>query len=633
MNLRKLYRIRDKLVIAALLDFFLCVSAWYFSFLLRFNFNIPPGYLTNLFESLPYIIFIKLFFLLSIDLYSNRWRFTNIKDLKNIFKFSVISGISGFAFFLITKDLYYIPRSIWVIDFLCTFLFISALRVMYRSYVEWSKSKGRDVNSKEKVIIIGAGSAGQRLCKEIDQNKSYQIHGFLDDDPYLKDRKIYNYRILGDCTKLQHYIDTAGIKTIILAIPAATYHQRRRILNSITLNDNLNLLTVPTLNEILSGKVSFSKIKKVELNDLLGRKPVNINVDLLKDQLSDRTIFVSGAGGSIGSELCRQICKFDIKSLVLFDISEPSLYEIHQELSSLFPNLSITPLIGDVKNKARVSSVFSKYKPQIVFHAAAYKHVPLMEENNQWEAIQNNSWGSFNCYQCAIDSNVAKFVLISTDKAVNPSNVMGASKRLAEKLCLSLFSQNTDKTNLTIVRFGNVLGSAGSVIPKFKKQIEAGGPVTVTHPDIERFFMSIPEASRLVLQGFSMSKGGEVFVLEMGTPVKLLNLAKDLIILSGYTLDQIEIKITGLRPGEKMFEELFSKEELIQETSHPKIKKAQIQQSADSWHQQCLSWITSSDDQNVESYLLNLDIGYCCHNEDDKHSQKLLKASSDNLLA
>ena len=612
MNLRKLYQIRNKLFIAASLDVLLCSLAWACAFSLRFNFIIPDTYFSNLLKSLPYILGIKLFFLISIDLYSNRWRFTSIKDLKNIFIFCVISGLTCFTFIYLTRDLYFVPRSIWVIDFLLSFLMLSGLRVIYRSYIEWKKSKGTDPHSKEKVIIIGAGSAGQQLCKELDRHKQYHILGLLDDNPKLRDRKIYNYRILGDCSQLQYYIENHNVTTIILAIPGATYQQRRRILSTIDPNSNINLLTVPTLNEILSGKVSFSKIKKVELNDLLGRNPVNISIDNISNQLNDKVIFVSGAGGSIGSELCRQLCKFQIKELLLFDISEPSLYEIHQELCSTHPHIKITPLIGDVKNTNRLNHLFHTHSPHIVFHAAAYKHVPLMEQYNQEEAIRNNSWGSFNCYQCAINNNVQKFILISTDKAVNPTNIMGASKRIAEKLCL--YQHNSQKgapCELAIVRFGNVLGSTGSVIPKFKKQIENGGPVTVTHPDIERFFMSIPEAAKLVLQGFSMSTGGEVFVLEMGTPVKLVNLAKDLIRLSGFSLEQIEIKFTGLRPGEKMYEELFTEEESIENTPHPKIKKAKVLSCSDNWFQNCLAWVKQEQIPHVARELKSLNIGYC----------------------
>jgi FlaA1/EpsC-like NDP-sugar epimerase len=353
----------------------------------------------------------------------------------------------------------------------------------------------------------------------------------------------------------------------------------------------MKALTVPAFDDLLSGRVSVSQIRAVELDDLLGRDPVQLDDAGLHQQLTDKVVLVTGAGGSIGSELCRQIARYAPKKLVLYDAGELALYNIEQELNKIFPQLSTAYLAGDVRDNVRLEQVFDEYKPSVVFHAAAYKHVPLMERLNAWQAVRNNVFGTWRVASCAQKHGVGKFVLISTDKAVNPTNVMGTTKRMAEMICQGL--QQPEGTRFVIVRFGNVLGSNGSVIPKFREQIAKGGPITVTHPDITRFFMSIPEAAQLVMQAGYMGKGGEIFVLDMGEPVKIVDMAKDLIRLSGLSEDDIKIEFTGLRPGEKLYEEVLADSEHTLSTPHPKLRIARARQVAAEELQAMLDWVNT----------------------------------------
>ncbi|MDX8386696.1 MAG: nucleoside-diphosphate sugar epimerase/dehydratase, partial [Gallionella sp.] len=376
----------------------------------------------------------------------------------------------------------------------------------------------------------------------------------------------------------------------------------------------LNVLTVPSFDDLMSGKVSVSQLRAIELDDLLGRDPVKLDDAGLQDLLGKNTVLVTGAGGSIGSELCRQIARFSPAKLVLFEANEFALFTIDQELKRTFPALQLVCLVGDVRDEARVDEVLENHRPSVLFHAAAYKHVPLMEQNNAWQAIRNNVLGTLTVGQAAQRYGVAKFVMISTDKAVNPTNVMGASKRLAEMVCQTLQPHCADKaaetetcTRFVIVRFGNVLGSTGSVIPTFRAQIARGGPVTVTHPEITRYFMSIPEAAQLVLQAGLMSKGGEIFVLDMGEPVKIVDLAKDLIRLSGFSAEEIPIEFTGLRPGEKLYEELLADNEHTLPTPHPKLRIAQARQTEAAWLEELLTWFAASTmaDEDVRTALVH----------------------------
>jgi len=392
--------------------------------------------------------------------------------------------------------------------------------------------------------------------------------------------------VLGKLDALPGLAKDLEVGHAIIAMPAASHTVRRRATTLCT-SAGLKVMTVPSFDDLVSGKVTVSSIRRVELDDLLGRDPVTLDNDGLQQLLADRTVLVSGAGGSIGSELCRQIARFRPGRLIFLELNEFALYAIEQEFSERHPRLNVVGAIGDAKDAARVDQIFSQYRPEVVFHAAAYKHVPLMEDANAWEAVRNNVLGTHIMAEAAARSRARKFILVSTDKAVNPTNVMGASKRLAELVCQSL--QMTAATQFVIVRFGNVLGSTGSVIPKFRQQIAAGGPVTVTHPEVNRYFMSIEEAAQLVLQAGLMGKDGEIFVLDMGDPVRITDLAREMIRLSGFTEEEIKITFTGLRPGEKLYEELLADGERSVPTPHPKLRVAQAR-PANHDLQQILAW-------------------------------------------
>jgi FlaA1/EpsC-like NDP-sugar epimerase len=389
----------------------------------------------------------------------------------------------------------------------------------------------------------------------------------------------------------------ASVRQAIIAMPSASHQQRKRVID-LCQEAGVKVLTVPSFDDLLSGRVSVSQLREVELDDLLGRDPVQLDDAGLHQLLTDKVVMVTGAGGSIGSELCRQIARFAPSTLLLYDQGEFALYTIEQELRVSLPRLRCEYLIGDVRDSARLDEVMNRWHPAVIFHAAAYKHVPLMEQHNAWQAIQNNVLGTWRVAQAAQRHGVDKFVLISTDKAVNPTNVMGASKRLAEMACQSL--QQETGTRFVIVRFGNVLGSNGSVIPKFREQIARGGPVTVTHPEITRFFMSIPEAAQLVLQAGLMGQGGEIFVLDMGEPVKIVDLAKELIRLSGMSEDEIKIEFSGLRPGEKLYEELLADNEHTLPTPHAKLRIAQARAAEPDFPQALQGWAAAPQQSDAE---------------------------------
>jgi FlaA1/EpsC-like NDP-sugar epimerase len=488
-----------------------------------------------------------------------------------------------------------VPRSVLILDPILLVLMMGGSRFVYRAWKE-DQLYGMTLKQGDPVIVLGAGEAAGALVKDLTRSTKWRVIGMLDDDATMIGREILGVKVLGSITRLADIYERLGVAHVIVAMPSA-HHQKRRQAIDLANQLGLEVFTVPAIDDLMSGKVSVSQIRKVDVEDLLGRDAVELDNSGLQNLINGQAVLVSGAGGSIGSELCRQIVKFNPEILVCLDISEFSLYQLEQELSAQQLPTKLVYMTCDVKNRVRIDNLLAQYQPSVVFHAAAYKHVPMMENGNVWEALSNNVIGTYTLAQACKEASVAKFVLISTDKAVNPTNVMGVSKRLAEMVCQGLQDNHlNDKqgTRFVIVRFGNVLGSSGSVIPKFREQIARGGPVTITHPDITRYFMSIPEAAQLVMQAGLMGKGGEIFVLDMGEPVKIANLAADMIRLSGLQQDEIKIEYVGLRPGEKLYEELLADDEHTMPTPHEKLRIAQARKTDVAWVQRLLKWIEGS---------------------------------------
>ena len=514
---------------------------------------------------LPNIIGTLLFFVIW-KLYRSVWRYASANELVNI----VGASIAQFIYCKFTDNR--MPRSYSVLYFFLLTLAISCIRFGYRILRIINNKRlnlvGRDHCAN--VMIIGAGAGGDMILKEIENSRylSMRAKCIIDDQPGCHGKLMRGVPIVGGRESILDAVGQYSIDEIIFAIPSASVQTRKEILD-ICKESGCKLRTIPGTYQLINGDVSVSNLKEVDIEDLLGREPIRINTEEVLDHVSGKVILVTGGGGSIGSELCRQIAAHHPKQLIILDIYENNAYDIQQELLRKYPELNLAVLIASVRNEERIDSIFETYRPNIVYHAAAHKHVPLMEDSPH-EAIKNNVFGTYKVAQAADRYGTDKFVLISTDKAVNPTNIMGASKRLCEMLIQTM--NCCSRTNYVAVRFGNVLGSNGSVIPLFKKQIAEGGPVTVTHPDIIRYFMTIPEAVSLVLQAGAYAKGGEIFVLDMGEPVKILDLATNLIKLSGYRVgEDIEIKFTGLRPGEKMYEELLMNEEGLKETANKMI--------------------------------------------------------------
>lgn len=553
---------------------FLIVSL-YFSFLLRFEFSIPQEYMMLLKLSIIPVVIINLVCNRFFNLYSSIWKYASVEELMSVIYSISSSNIifiiySYFVYYkFLENKLYRFPFSVHIIFWILSVLALGGVRFMWR--VAQDNNLGKDgIDVKKKLLIIGAGDASALLIKEIKRHKSfnYSIVGLIDDDASKQGKLINGIEVIGGRDRIIDVCEEKAVEEIILAIPSAELETKREIIN-ICRDTKSKLKTLPGIYEIIDGEVSISKLRDVNIEDLLGREEVTLNSENINKYIKDKTILVTGGGGSIGSELCRQISKFKPAKLVILDIYENNVYDVQMELNRTHPELNKEVIIASIRELGRLKEVFEKYKPDVVFHAAAHKHVPLME-GNPAEAIKNNIIGTYNVLKCAHEYKVKKFVQISTDKAVNPTNIMGATKRFCEIMVQAFDKIST--TEYVAVRFGNVLGSNGSVIPLFKKQIAEGGPVTVTHPEINRFFMTIPEAAQLVIQAGSIAKGGEIFVLDMGKPVKIVDLARDLITLSGYKPDvEIKIEYTGLRPGEKLYEELLMDEVALTSTEHDKI--------------------------------------------------------------
>ena len=554
-----------------LTDTFLLNACVYLSLIMRFDVgivSIEPQYISNYVENmLPYTVMSLLIFWL-FRLYHSLWQYASIAEVYRIAEACITVEVVHFLSNKIVGNM--LPRSCYFNAAIYLIIAICASRFMYRM-IRTVLNKYRNIKTSNNVMIIGAGEATNVIMREI-QNSSYLANSnivcIIDDDRRKVGKYIRGVKVIGTRDKIKEAAKLYDIDEIIFAIPSASNEVKRDILN-ICKETDCTLKILPGVYQMVDGEINVNSIRNVDVLDLLGRDPIEVDIESIMGYVKDKVIMVTGGGGSIGSELCRQLVSHKPKQLIIFDIYENNAYDIQQELKINYPDADVVTLIGSIRNVSRLESVFAQYKPDIVYHAAAHKHVPLMEVSPD-EAVKNNVVGTWNVARMADKYGVRKFVMISTDKAVNPTNVMGATKRICEMIVQTY--NEISKTDFVAVRFGNVLGSNGSVIPLFKRQIEAGGPVTVTDPNIIRYFMTIPEAVSLVLQAGAYAKGGEIFILDMGEPVKIDDLAKNLIRLSGYTLGvNMEIKYTGLRPGEKLYEELLMKEEGLQETDNKLI--------------------------------------------------------------
>jgi FlaA1/EpsC-like NDP-sugar epimerase len=598
--------------LAVLHDVTAAVLSWMFAYSLRFNFDLPIHFASEMQQTLLWVVPLQVAIFWNFGLYRGIWRYASLNDLRRIVLAVLLAAVViPFVLWMLRSNLV-VPRSVLVLNPLLLILFMGGSRILYRMWKE-TRFQGRMKLSSEPVLILGAGEAAVMLSKDLAKNSSWQLVGYLDDDLNKQGCILNGVKVLGCLDELDHWVDRFAIERVIIAMPSSLHQKRQRAIKLCNAA-KVQVLTVPSFDDLMSGKVEVSQLRAIELDDLLGRDPVVLDADGLHGMLSQSVVMVTGAGGSIGSELCRQIARFSPVKLILFEQSEFALYTLEQELQQYFPSLNFVCLIGDVQDAARVGEAMQLHQPAVLFHAAAYKHVPMMEQHNAWQSIQNNVRGTWTVARAAQQYGVGKFVMISTDKAVNPTNVMGASKRLAEMVCQAMqppcsqapasFNE-ASCTRFVIVRFGNVLGSTGSVIPKFRAQIAQGGPITVTHPEITRYFMSIPEAAQLVLQAGLMGQGGEIFVLDMGEPVKIVDLAKDLIRLSGFTDEEIKIEFSGLRPGEKLFEELLADNEHTLPTPHPKLRIAQARQADAAWLEALLEWteVATMPDHQVKQAL------------------------------
>ncbi len=595
------YPILSKRILAIVHDLAAVALCWFVAYWLRFNLDIPEPYLNAASRVLLFVLCIHAPVYWLFGLYRGIWRYASLMDLRRIILAVALSSVLvAVAVFMLSIP--FVPRSVLVLHPILLILVMGGTRFAYRAWRDRSLY-GRMMIEGEPVLVLGAGDASERLLRELAHSPDWSIVGLLSENSSRLGHELRGVKILGLIDDLPKWAEKLSVTKAIVAMPEASLVERRRAMG-VAVQAGLSVLTVPSLEDMLAGKVAISQIRQVQLEDLLGREPVILDSGGLRSWLGEKVVLVTGAGGSIGSELLRQIAHFKPRLLVLLDISEFALYQIEQEFLLHFPSIAMACVVGDVKDAALLDQVFSMHQPSVVFHAAAYKHVPLMEGENAWQAVRNNVIGSKCVAEVSQRYGVEKLVQISTDKAVNPTNVMGATKRLAERVLCGLQNEGT---RFITVRFGNVLGSNGSVIPKFREQIERGGPVTVTHPDIIRYFMLIPEAAQLVLQAGLMGQGGEIFVLEMGEPIRIADLARDMIRLSGFTEDEIKIEFTGLRPGEKLYEELLTDSEHTLPTPHPKLRVAQAESAPDSeWKQSLDIWLNGAAPENPADLKMTL---------------------------
>jgi FlaA1/EpsC-like NDP-sugar epimerase len=557
--------VKCRRILIILFQTVLLALTYYASFLLRFDFKLEEPYFSVFIQTLPLVLITKAIVFSFFRLFRGWWRYVGMSDLMDIIKAAFSSAVLLYGVLYVTRGFIGYPRSIVAIDLALTVLLVGGMRFAVRAYTESARAQIDGANA----LIVGAGGAGGAIAREINNNESlsYNLIGFIDDDPAKKNERIHGLKVLGRIDDLPRIVQQREVTQILIAIPSATGKQMQRIINK-CVECKVDFKTLPALGDIISGSISVGLMRQVRAEDLLKRAPVHLDLAKIQLKLQHRIVLITGAGGSIGSELARQIAKFEPEKIIFFERSENDLHRLDIEFADRFPKIKYVPIVGDILDTDRLQEVMSTHRPVSVFHAAAYKHVPMMEKNC-FTAITNNVFGTYNVALTARQCGVEDFVMISSDKAVNPSNIMGVTKRVAEILILGLQGLSTRYVS---VRFGNVLGSNGSVVPLFEQQIAGRKPVTVTHPDVRRYFMTIPEAVQLVLQASVMGKGGEIFVLDMGEPVKILDLANDLIRLSGLEPGRdIPVVFTGLRPGEKLFEELRFDAEGLKPTSHEKI--------------------------------------------------------------
>lgn len=557
-----------------LFDVLIVVASLYLALLLRFDFKIEVEYIKFFKLSILPVIIITILCNKIFNLYNNMWKYASAEEFLSVIYSVSMSNIifivySYLVTFKLIRTAYYrFPFTVLIIYWCVSIVGLGGIRFLFRANKLITKQS--DKAKKINLLVIGAGDAGAMIMKEINKHSdlNYKIVGFIDDDEKKRGKLINSVKVLGGREDIVKICEESNVEQILISLPSVDIDEKAEIIN-ICKKTKCKLKIIPGVYEIINGRVDINHIRDVKIEDLLGREEIKLNNENIRTLIEDKVVLVTGGGGSIGSELCRQIVKYSPTKLIILDIYENNAYDIQRELNFKYKDLDLDVVIASVRDLTRLREVFEKYHPHVVFHAAAHKHVPFMEENPT-EAVKNNIVGTYNVASCCHEYCVKRVVLISTDKAVNPTNIMGASKRFCEMIIQAF--DNFSKTEYVAVRFGNVLGSNGSVIPLFKKQIAEGGPITLTHPEITRFFMTIPEASQLVIQAGAMAKGGEIFVLDMGTPVKMLDLAKDLIRLSGFEPDKdIKIEYMGLRPGEKLYEELLMDELALTSTEHKKI--------------------------------------------------------------
>jgi len=577
---RALARIRPhRQPLSLLIDGIVIGLCWNFTYLFRLGFErswtARPGYDPAVMLS---VVVVYLLVFAAARVPRGMWRFSGFGEVKRL---TVACGVAGLlsAVGVLMLQLKEVPRAVLALHPLVALMGLCMVRLMYRMLYEHARSRitGSDADVR-RAIVMGAGEAARLLLAGLHQ-QGWIVLGLLDDDPAKQGARILGAPVLGTLDDVRRPEMTAGATHVITAMPGATAAQRRRAIE-LAASTGLPVLTVPSSSELREGTTRVERVRAIEPEDLLGREAVKLDERGIAELISGKTVFVSGAGGSIGSELCRQVALYGPTKIVLYELGELALYQIEQQLSELHPHLPIVRLIGDVKCLDHLRATLRAHRPHVVFHAAAFKHVPLMEQDNAWAALQNNVIGTWHAATAAAEAGVERFVLISTDKAVNPTSVMGATKRAAEMVLSRMATQGL-ATRFVAVRFGNVLGSSGSVIPKFKEQIASGGPVTVTHPDVTRYFMTIPEAARLVLQAAALAESGQVYVLDMGEPVRILDLARHLIRLSGHAESEIGIVFSGLRPGEKLYEELLADADDTVASTHERLRIAQLQAPVD----------------------------------------------------